>query len=415
MAWSIVGVGTFVSAASGNLSPNEPSGCQEGDLLVAVIGYRSNAAFSMPSGWTEIEVQNTGDVDATNGIASAVMAYIIRGSSAPANTFTRTGGDLGMARIIAYRGNKTTGVLGAHSSNTVTLSATATTGTITTTAANSLIVAMCSAGDNLSHTAFDAATDPSTASAATPDTTTAPTAGTWLERADTGSATGADGALAVADAVRATAGATGTIQCTVSGTGGHAMIAAEFLINDAISGSVNATLDALTLTSDADLTIQGAVNATLGNVTMTSDADLTIQGSVGSTLAAVTLAATAQLTIEATLNLTLDPVVLTGESNTQETRTAALNVTLGEATLAATSTLGIDGEVNVVLGAVTLNAQGWLAVQGSLNVTLDNATLMAVGVMNMDEISVLELGWCGRRWPGDSRIVYGGGVWRVLI
>ena len=230
MAWSIVAVGAVATpVASGNYTMTEPAGATDGDLLVACLSFRSNVAFGLPSGWALVATQqNSGDVDNTNGIASGLMAYIVRGPSAPALTFTRTGGDLALGRIVAYRGNHATAPLDTGSSNTLAVAnATATTATITTAEAEELIVAFCSPGDNLTGSAFDAATDPTTASGAT-DTTTAPTNGTWIERADSGSVTGADGACIIADAVRATAGATGTIQATISASARHVMVAGAF-------------------------------------------------------------------------------------------------------------------------------------------------------------------------------------------
>ena len=226
MAWSVPKVGTVATVASGNLTLTEPAGVAQGDLLVACIAIRSTVGFANGD-WSLIESQLSGDTDATFGIASGEMWYCVRGASAPSLVFTRTGGDLGHGRIIAYSGATAT-PLDTSSSNTLGASSvTATTGTITTAEANELIVAMTSAGDNLAASAFDAATDPTTPSNGT-DTTTAPTAGTWIERADAGTNTGADGGLAIADAIRSTAGATGTIQATISGSARHVMIAAAF-------------------------------------------------------------------------------------------------------------------------------------------------------------------------------------------
>jgi hypothetical protein len=235
MAWGVPKIGTVVEDATGDFTLLEPAGIAEGDLMVACIAYRSNAVVTVPGDWTICATQqSSGDTDATNGIASGLMMYAIRGASAPTLALTRTAGDVLLARIIAYSGALASGTLDAASANTLgSASATVTTGTISTTVANDLIVAMVSCGDNLTTSAFDAATDPATASGAT-DTTTAPTAGTWIERADSGTGTGADAGLAIADAVRATAGATGTIQATVSASARHVMIAAAFRMDTAV-------------------------------------------------------------------------------------------------------------------------------------------------------------------------------------
>lgn len=228
MAWGVPKIGTLVEDATGNFTMLEPAGVVQGDLMVACIGWRSNAAVALDASWTLVATQqNSGDTDATNGIASGAMYWIVRGASAPVLTATRTLGDVLQCQILAWRGNQKTSPFTAGTANTLgSASQTVTTGTFNTAQANELIVAMVSCGDNLTTSAFDA-TDPATASGAT-DTTTAPTVGTWIERADNGTGTGADHGLAIADAIRGTAGATGTIQATVSASARHVMIAASF-------------------------------------------------------------------------------------------------------------------------------------------------------------------------------------------
>src|SRR5688572_29904609 len=235
MAWGVPRIGALATpVASGNLTLAEPAGIAAGDLMIACIAYRSNAAFTVPGDWTLVATQqSSGDTDNTNGIASGLMMWCLRGGSAPTLTFNRTGGDMATGRILAYTGAKQSAPYDTGSANTLAVaSGTVTTATFSTAEANELIVAMVSAGDSLTTSAFDAATDPATASGAT-DTTTVPTAGTWIERADNGTGTGADHGLAIADAIRATGGATGTIQATVSASARHVMIAAAFKIDTA--------------------------------------------------------------------------------------------------------------------------------------------------------------------------------------
>jgi hypothetical protein len=233
MAWDYVSQSGPVETAvtGGDLTLTEPEGAAEGNLLVACIAYRNGAAFTLPADWGLVATQqSSGDTDATNGIASGVMAYIVRGSSAPSYVFTRTNGNVALGRVLCYRGNHATPYDTGTANTLAVASGTVTTGTFTTAEAGELIVAMGAGGDNYTWSAFDAATDPATASGAT-DTTTEPTAGTWIERADSGTGTGADTSLAIADAIRAGAGATGTIQVTASGSARSVMIAGAFKIS----------------------------------------------------------------------------------------------------------------------------------------------------------------------------------------
>lgn len=227
--WSIVGVTNTAAVGSGNVTLTEPAGVVAGDLLVAMIGYRDSVPFTLPAGWGLVATQqSSGDLFTTDGIGSAVMAYIVRGSAPPPLTFTRGGGNIAIGALGAYRGNHAS-PYDAGSANTLAASSfTASTGGVTTSVGGELIVAMLGMADagGAGASAFDA-TDPGAASGAV-DTTTAPAAGAWTMRHTSHSTVGVDGGVAFADAVRATAGATGTIQCTYSLTGRHAMVAAAF-------------------------------------------------------------------------------------------------------------------------------------------------------------------------------------------
>lgn len=235
MPWKFVAVASAVIAASGNLTLTEPAGVQENDLLVACISYRSNAAFTKPTGWIDITSQNTGDVTAaaTTSIASGFMAYVVRGTSAPALTFTRTVGDVANGRIVAYREVDKNGVLVTSSSTTLAAAATAVSVTgVTTVNSNDLIVAAACGARNVTFTNFDAVTNPTTTSGTGSNSTVNPSAGTWRERADSGTTTGADCSLAIGDAIRATAGATGNITLTASASARHVVLVAVFKQGD---------------------------------------------------------------------------------------------------------------------------------------------------------------------------------------
>ncbi len=267
MAWGVPKLGTSVEDASGDFTLIEPAGVAQGDLMVACIAYRGNAAITL-TGWTAVATaQNSGDTDATNGIASGAMYYVVRGSSAPNLNATRTAGDVVLARIISYSGVNISSPYDTGSANTLgSASATVTTGTFSTAEAGELIVAMTSAGDTYNVSAFDAATNPATASGAT-DTTTAPTNDTWIERSDVSTGTGADGGLGIADGIKATAGATGTIQATVGGSARHVMIAGAFKV------AVAPTVTTQAVSSIAQTTATGN-----GNVTSDGGSTITERG-----------------------------------------------------------------------------------------------------------------------------------------
>lgn len=230
-AWTLVGIGAASTANGGNLAITLPAGGQKGDLYVAVIAYRSNVGFTAPANWTVHETQNTGNNSTTTStsIGSGLIASIIRGDAAPGNSFTRTGGDIAIGRVLIYRASNGTPRFMASSSSTAAANATAlSTAAINVTSKDTLLVVGFCGADNTTVSAFDA-TDPANASAAT-NTTTQPTAGNWYERADTSSTLGSDTTLGVADGVKATTGSTGSIICTAGVSSRHVMVAAAFYV-----------------------------------------------------------------------------------------------------------------------------------------------------------------------------------------
>lgn len=229
MAWDLIALGTDVEAASGNVTLNEPAGTAQGDLIVACIAFRSNAAFTLPTGgeWAFVATQqSSGDTDAIEGIASGLMAYCVRGANPPNYVFTRTAGDVAHGRTLAYRGVNTSSPYNTGGATTLgTIGEPALTGF--TAAAGDLLVAMISHGDNSLTATMDAATDPGTASNGT-DITTEPTVGTWIERHDLGDNSGADVGIFIADAVKTGAGATGDFSADAATTTRSVFIVGAF-------------------------------------------------------------------------------------------------------------------------------------------------------------------------------------------
>lgn len=234
MAWSFVGVSSPVAVASGNVTMTEPAGVASGDLLVACIGFRSNVAFAVPSGWSLMTQKNAGNT-ATNasGVGAVMMAYIVRGASAPALTFTRTAGDAAIGQIVAYRGNTATPFVAADS---LTLAAGSTAVQLPTFSAsiqsNDLFVIAVGGGGDTTFSAFNNSTS-GTASGAT-DTSSAPSGSQTYERADSLTTLGADTTLAIADGLfNSNASATGSFNTTAAGSFLHAIAAGVFRMDSA--------------------------------------------------------------------------------------------------------------------------------------------------------------------------------------
>jgi hypothetical protein len=123
--------------------------------------------------------------------------------------------------------------------------------------------------------------------------------------------------------------------------------------------------------------ITGTLTATLGALTSTSAAVLALDSSLTATLDAATLASTGTLALTGDVSSTLDAVATTSAGTL--TLAADATPTLADVTASSTATLALDGTVSPTLGAVTTSATATLALDGVLSTTLGTIGFVGVG------------------------------------
>ncbi len=274
--WRFIGVSNVVEVAT-NAHTLVTTGISEtllpGDLIIACIGSRNNtaSAITLPSGeWSlvEDELSTNTTANAVGAIPSGTMAMCIRGASNPSFAFTHPGTvSVARGQLIVYRpvngvAEKDTQVSTTTGTSTTSISTTG----LTTALNEELLVRMLVNGRNGTFTAFDAATDPTTSSGSNSAQTANPIAGTWQERSDAGTTTGNNMGLAIGDAIRATAGATGNFTATSSASCAHVSITAAFRFraDSMVAGALTNTAPVLGAPVFAELT-GGLVAAPLTN------------------------------------------------------------------------------------------------------------------------------------------------------
>ena len=228
--WTRRGIGNASTVASGNITLSTTNlNAVAGDLVVACIAYRSNAAFTLPSGWNLVNQQSSGNNSGTSGrIASGLMAWIEWTSPAPDLTFLRTGGDVAMGCLLAFTGQALASPFDEGGGNTLASeSTTVTTAGVTVAEPGSLLVSMVAGAAFQTVSNFRCATSPTTGSGST-NTASRMRMDEWFELVDTGSATGGDVGLAIGTALKSAAGSTGEFRATDAFSSRHVMIAGVF-------------------------------------------------------------------------------------------------------------------------------------------------------------------------------------------
>lgn len=331
-AWKADGTG---STGTATVNVNWPSGHATGDFGLLIVNS-SNQAVSTPSGWTAMPTGNgtgTGTAASANSTALHVF-YRFATSGAESAAALADSGDHTMGVITTFTGVHTgTPIETVAVSTKDTTSTTDTFPEITTVGANRLVVAIVSTGQESVKSDWTFAG-----------------LGSFTARGSMVGTSGLDGGVACASGSKATAGATGTGSVTesISSLGASATIALR-PADDAISGSLSATLEAATLSAAGNLPIVGSMAVTLGTAT---------------------LAATGGFAA---------PI------------TGSLSATLGAATLSAAGALPIVGALVVTLGSLALSSTGTIGGGGGAPVTVVNS------------------GWRERHWQGGGR---GRGIWR---
>lgn len=372
MAITFVGRSGGSTTASGNNTPALPSGITEGDLLIAVIAYRGTAPFSVPAGWEVIAQESQGNTSSTaeTAISSALVAYTRLGSSSPSTTFTRSGGDVALGHIFAYRSDAGQLTLGSFVATTqASNDATVSIAGVTTTEAAALVVAAVAGGPSGTLTTGFQSTDPASGSTSLLTGSGPVAAGTWRVRSNSTTATGADVRNFYADGVRATAGATGPISVSVTSPARHPIIAAAFKVGPAgsspIAGSLSITEGADTAASTGAV----AVAAALASV----EAGDSVSGAAG-------LAISAQAApIEAgDVLLTAGGLALSGVAALSDADDA----------LSALGGLGLQGMFAAPEGEDGLEAIGGLTLLAALTSSEAGDTLSAFGQFRSSRVDV---------------------------
>ncbi len=381
LGWDYIGVSSGVSSTANDITLVETgiSGLQAGDLLIACISARSAAAtdFVLPDGWNIVVQRTNNNVLTTSSAApSGLMAYIIRGATAPALTFTRaSGANIALGRIVAYRNAAQTGTLVTTNSgqqtatNTTSVNVTG----LTTTNDDDLIVAMFAGGQEATVTDFRA-TSPSVSSSTGSTITTDPYPDTWFERIDSVTTTGADTSLAIFDGLKTSSGPTGNLLCTASIAASHIIIAAAFKLNNP-NASVSVTTTSST-TSIGDETVTGTASTDVTNVSSTTNVGSVTVTTVGGDVSASVTGEVSTTSIGDETVTGTASVSLTGVSSTTSigdetiTGTASVSVT-GVSSTTSVGTVIASVPISVsVTGEVSTASVGDETVTGTSTTTL---------------------------------------------
>jgi len=123
------------SYAATSVTVSKPTGTVEGDVMIAALGWDANGSITAPSGWTLIR-STLYDVD--NNVAAW---YKVAGASEPADyTWSQPGNDDFSVGIATYYNVNTGNPINIENAQTNTTSSNVVAPSITTTAANTMLV-----------------------------------------------------------------------------------------------------------------------------------------------------------------------------------------------------------------------------------------------------------------------------------
>ena len=249
-------ISTSVTVSGGSITLNEPDGIEVGDILLACIAYRSNAAFTAGSEWTKVAESNTGNAtaDSTNSVSSVVVFQTTYTGSAVSYDFTRSGGDVAIGSVMAMSTAKgrasrrvwSGSVVRTSSGTTASMNA----GFIGPAAGIAVFVGSCArAGTMGTISAGSANLD-----------------GTPVKHLDTSTTTGADVGLGVATCATLASGNNFVPSITFSVSARHS---AAFLLFGEYEGSLSASAGSVVASHATSITIDEPPGSALGDLMVT--------------------------------------------------------------------------------------------------------------------------------------------------
>ncbi len=129
---------------------------------------------------------------------------------------------------------------------------------------------------------------------------------------------------------------------------------------------------------DGNDAVTGTLTATIPAVTSSATGALALAGSLTATIPAVTSSATGAVAIAGAMSATIDPVTASASGTIGGgTGSGSLTATIEPVTSAATGALMIAGAATPTIAAVTSTAAGAVAVTGALAATIGPVTLTA--------------------------------------
>lgn len=276
MSWSYVGAFQFVGGTGTTYSPSFVGTLAENDLVVLCFSSKSDgvtpAQLSIGSGWTLLHASES----TTTSEPGLHVWYCIAGAggSIPSTTVTRTGGERHQCFGFAYRHTGGAPVKLADAAAVKLAASTTATlaGGINPSAAGSLLISAIAGGvvgvpNNIT------ATSPSAYSASSSTSTSvsaaAPASDEWVQRFGSSSTAGSDHSHGLADAVKTTAGSTGSITWTKAAASMNTVFAVAFGPAGSGGGDTAApTLTSPTASATGTTTASGSVTTDEANGTL---------------------------------------------------------------------------------------------------------------------------------------------------
>lgn len=179
-----------------------------------------------------------------------------------------------------------------------------------------------------------------------------------------------------------------------------------FSVGGGATGTLSATLGALTSAATGTVQVRGASTQTLGALTSASSGTVAVVGSSSNTLGALTSTSAGTVAVVGTASNTLGALTLSSAGTTATGPVGTLSATLGSLTSSAAGTVQVRGTSTQTLGELTSASAGAVRVAGSLSATLGALTL-AGGNLNastgglsatLDGLTVVAVGTAPLVW-----------------
>lgn len=145
------------------------------------------------------------------------------------------------------------------------------------------------------------------------------------------------------------------------------------------TGSLSATIGAVTLSSAGSVSLNGDLSKAIGAVTLSATGSLSLNADLSKAIGAITPSGAGSVSLNGDLSKSIGAVTLSSDGQLAASITGDLSQAIGAIALSSAGSVSLNAAASIQLGAVGISSAGSVALNGALSVNIGAISISADG------------------------------------